>query len=788
MLIRKMYRDLWENKGAYIACIVIILIGLMIFTSYSKVMDNLIMAQQDFYKAQNFADGFIEVEGMPYDEAIKLGNIKGIDLLQGRLVKDVRVLFPGRNENVYLRIVSMDTSQDKILNDVMLIQGSPLDPKTMNIWIDNKFFEANKMELNQEIQIIAGGKKKDLQIVGMGRSPEFIYAMRTSSDLFPTPSTFGIAYMPLETMKNIFSEGGNINNIVFTLEPGVLYEDVEEVIKPELNKYGLKGIVSRKNQLSHLLLTEELKGIQSVSKSLPTLFLGIAAMILYITLKRMIERQRGQIGILKAFGYTHREIMMHYLSYAVFIGSVGGILGSAAGTALSYPFTTMYEMFFNMPGLEGTISYSYFVTGTFLSLAFSVLAGYRGAKGALALEPAEAMRPAAPMTGREVLLEKAAFIWNMLTVQGRMAVRNIFRHPGRTLFMFLGIMFTFSLLSLPWTFKQLSDEMLIDQYEQVQTYNIKIPFASPLKQKEAERELSRYPGVNIIETMTEVPITLKNQWLQKDVLLLGLVQNSQLYHILDKDGKEAPLPQNGILLSERLAELLDAEPGTTITLESKMMKDPERKEAITVTGVIPQIMGINAYMDIKAAQELFGQGAIATSIILDIDEGHVSSLRTKYQNVETINGIEDSTQMLEQSKEMMASFNAAIVIMVLFGMITGFAIIYNASLVTLSERSRDLATMLVLGMTSREVLSVITFEQWFLGVFGMLAGIPLTKMLLVIMAQSFNNDIYTMPSTTSGISFIIALIFTVLSIWFAQQIAARKISSFDLVEVLKDRE
>lgn len=788
MLVRKMLRDLWENKGAYLACIMIIIIGLMIFTTYSKVLDNLIMAQEKFYQAQNFAEGFIEVEEMPYDRVAQLGKIKGVDLVQGRVVQDVRVLLPDRKENIYLRLVSLDTSQDKILNDVMLIEGSPLEERETNIWVDNNFFAANKLELNQEIEVIAGGKKQDLRVVGTGRSPEFVYAMRTASDLFPTPQTFGIAFMPLEAMKNLFSEGGSINNIVFTLKPGAHYEQVEEELKQELSKYGLKSIFPRKNQLSHLLLSEELKGLKAVSKSLPTLFLGIAAMILYITLKRMVERQRGQIGILKAFGYTRREIMLHYLSYAVFVGSIGGFLGSVAGTALSYPMTTMYQMFFNMPGLEGSVSFSSMIAGTAFSLLFSLFAGYRGAKSALDLEPAEAMRPVAPLIGREVLLEKVVFLWNMLTVQGRMAVRNISRHPGRTVFMFLGIMFTFSLLSLPWTLKQLSDKMLFEQYEKVQTYDIKIPLAFPFKQAEAERELRRYPGVWVLESLCEVPVTLKNNWRQKDVILLGIVQDSQLYHILDKEGTEVRPPREGILLSERLARLLDAGPGAKIKLTSKMLKDPDKNVDIVVSGVIPQVMGINAYMELAAAQELLGQGPIVTSLLLGMDERQIPSLREAYRNVGTINGIEDRIEMLEQSKALMASFNAAIVVMVFFGMITGFAIVYNASLVTLSERSRDLATMLVLGMTDREVLSVVTFEQWLIGICGMLAGVPLTKLLLIGLAQSFSNDIYTMPSTTSSFSFLIALVFTVASVWLAQQIAARKIRSFDLVEVLKDRE
>jgi putative ABC transport system permease protein len=333
MLFRKMRRDLMQQKGAYAACIVVITIGLMVYTSMSMVMDNLLLSRDTFYENQNFADGFAEIEGMPYSQISGLSDIEGIEQIQGRLIKDVRVVMPEREENVYLRLVSIDTSQSPLINDVLLEKGIPLEDGNMNLWVDNKFFEANQLELNQEINIIAEGKKKTFRVTGTGKNPEFIYAMRTTSDLVPSPETFGIAYVPLSVMKNLFQEKSSVTNLVFTLDPDKHFDDVKPYLESELKPYGLKIIYPSKDQLSHVLLEQELISIKAMAKVMPVIFLSVAAMILYIMLKRMIELQRTQLGTLKAFGYTYREILFHYLSYALITGLTGGILGGLSGFA-----------------------------------------------------------------------------------------------------------------------------------------------------------------------------------------------------------------------------------------------------------------------------------------------------------------------------------------------------------------------------------------------------------------------------------------------------------------------
>ncbi len=787
VLFRKMRRDLLEQKGAYAACIVVIAIGLMMYSSMSIVMDNLTLSKDSFYNNQNFAEGFAEVQAMPYSQIERLRNIEGIQDIQGRLVKDVRVIMPDSEENVYLRLVSMDT-QDRLLNDVLLEEGIPLEDNSLNMWLDNKFFEANALQLNNEINFVAEGKMQTFRVTGTGMSPEFIYALRTMTEIYPNPQTFGIGYIPLSVMKNLFQEKDAVNNIIFTLKPGTTFEEVKNYLEIELKPYGLKSLYPRKDQLSHVLLTQELDSLKAMAKSMPLIFLAVAAMILYIMLKRMIEQQRTQLGTLKAFGYTNREILFHYLSYALITGLVGGIIGGVSGTLLTGPFLSLYREFFNMPGLDPSFSPQYFMLSLLLASSFALLAGYQGCKKMLPLEPAEAIRPAAPPIGRNVFLEKAIFFWKMLTVQGKMAMRNMARNKVRTSFLFIGIMFSFSLLAFPWSFKALSDVLLFEQFEKIETYDVKIPLAYPLDQNKAERELSSFPGVNAVESMAEVPVTLKNSWHEKGVILLGLKSDSSLYHIVDSSGKSVSAPDNGLLISQRLSDLLLADVGSTLTVESPFINESDDQKSLQVVGVIPQTLGINAYMEISALQSFLGQGPLATSIILSVEEDSISLLSEKYNDSSVVNSIENRVSLLNQMREMMASYAGTIYIMFIFGIVIAFAIIYNSSIITVSERSRELASMMVLGMTPEEVLEVITFEQWFISIFAMLAGIPLTKLFMLGIGQAIASDMFSFNPEITFDTLLIAFLITVASIIFAQRMAARKLKKLSLVEVLKSRE
>jgi putative ABC transport system permease protein len=257
---------------------------------------------------------------------------------------------------------------------------------------------------------------------------------------------------------------------------------------------------------------------------------------------------------------------------------------------------------------------------------------------------------------------------------------------------------------------------------------------------------------------------------------------------MDNTGATLAAPKNGILISKRLAEHLQADTGTLLRVESPYFNDRDEQRSLPVVGVIPQNLGMNAYMEISALQEFLGQGHLATSIMVSMDETSIPLLKEKYNDSMMINSIENRFSLLRQMQELMATSIGMIYVMFIFGIIIGFSIIYNTSVITLSERSRELASMMVLGMTPKEVLAVITFEQWFISIFGMLAGIPLTKSFMVGMADSMGNDVFGFTPEVHPDALFLAFLISVVSMVFAQQMAARKLRKLSLVEVLKSRE
>jgi len=804
MLWKKMFRDILSSKGSYLACLVLVLIGLVVFTSFSILRENLSFSKEYFYREQNFAHGFVELECMPRGEVERLSRIEGISDISGRMVKEVRVHELRPEASVYLKLVSLDLAELRRVNDVLLLQGDELaaGEEELDAWIDNQFFEANGLELYQELEIIAGGSLKRVTLAGVGMSPEFTYPLRDLKEIYPNPEQFGIAFLSLEDMEALFPETrGRVNDLVFTLEPGADFERVKERLETELEQYGLRTVYPREEQVSHLILTEEIKQIGNMSRVLPLLFLFIAGVILYIMLKRLVEQQRGQIGIMKAFGYTDTEVVVHYLSYALLVGSIGGIAGGIIGIVLAAPLTGLLLEFFNVPEVYESFALRYLLTGLLLSVAVFLFSGYHGCKQVLKLKPAEAMRPPAPAFAGKTFLESVHFFWEMLTIQGKMAVRNLSRNRSRTFFLFLGIMVSCAVVAMTWSLNDMIDKLIFFQFEEVETYDAKITFNAPADRKKVERELQGVPEVMWAEPVLEVPVKLSHRWLEEDVLLLGLTGPGRLYNILDASGRRITPSEEGLILSERLADNLEVSIGSTLELESPLLHSDDDKVEVVVVEIVPQYVGMNAYMELAALEEILKRGELATSFLVNVgdppaapeggggDGGNaISALRDRYREAGMVTGVDGREERLEQTRELMETFGVAVYLYVFIGVITCFSIIYSASFITLSERSRELASMMVLGMTTREVFAVITFEQWFISVFAMVAGLPLAMLMQWGFAREMTTDLYTVPASLTPESFLMALLITTLSIWLAQRFVLRGIEKLSLVDVLKTRE
>jgi len=408
----------------------------------------------------------------------------------------------------------------------------------------------------------------------------------------------------------------------------------------------------------------------------------------------------------------------------------------------------------------------------------------------LRLEPAEAMRPPAPGTSRKTLIEKLTWFWKTLSSQAQMGIRDVFRTPTRSLFNVIGIAVVFSLMTVSWSMQNMTDLLTVVQLEQVQTYDVKLQLTQPSPTDATKFAVSHEPGVSKVEPVLEVPAALRNGWLKKEVALMGLSEESTLYNILAKDGQRLEVPDHGILLSEHLAKSLNVKTGDVIYVESPMRRETlsQKGENLLVKGVVPQYVGLNAFMKDTELQRFLRQGEISTSMLIKMDPSEVGSMKSKYQNASNVTSIESIKDSGAKIQKMMESFGFTVWLLAILGGFCGFALIYNASIISLSERKRELASLRVLGMTPREVLLVITSEQWTLYAFGILLGIPMAYGLSMSMAQSMSNDMYSLPADLPPMALLGAAVGTAFSVLVAQSRAYYKIKSLPYVEILATRD
>lgn len=785
MLLRKMWRDIRGNYGAYLACISVLVIGMMLFVSMALMMESLAESRDEYYRKYNFADGFAQFARGPASLADDVERVNGIRRAAGRLVRDVLVYRPSGEETTTLRLVSF-SGEEQPVNRFRLEQGRVPDDGEKGLLVSSAFLKANDYSIGSRIPLIIEGRQTDFTITGTAASPEYIYEIPGGQTLTPDPRAFGAAFVPYSAIAPLLDMEGEINDISFTLERGVDFTGVKRPVSRILEHYGPGQVFPRKDQLSNSMLTQEIAQLKGSVTTTPVIFLTVAASILYIMLRRMVEQQRGQIGLLKAFGFSSREILQHYLGYAFLTGSLGGLGGGLAGTGFSFLLARVYRQYYNIPGFSGKVSAVYLLAGTLLSLLFSLIAGYQGCKGVLALTPAEAMRPPVPKSGGRTRVERIKFLWKTLSTQGKMAVRNVFRSRQRTILAILGIA---SALSMMVASRALFDAtyFLIDfQYGLVEKYDLKISLQTPVDKTEGVAATSRLTGVSKAEPMLEVPVTMSHRWLEKNTAILGLPKNSALYRLSSKTGEAVSLPSDGLVVSAQLAKMLDIKAGDKVTVKPLIGEKKDRR--VMVRKIVPQYVGLGAYMEIDALSSLLPAPPVASSVLLKVDKDKIAGVRKELQGGKNVAGIYDKTKMKGQFEQLMESSKSSQYILLFFAFVTGFAIVYNVNLISLSERERELATLMVLGMTEREIGRILVYEQGLLGVFAIAAGIPMSYGMLYAIVNASSSEIFNMPLVVEPMSILTGVLGTLLFLAAAQWRTRGKIGKLSMLDVLKQQE
>jgi putative ABC transport system permease protein len=784
-LDRKLLRDLLAMKGQAFAIAMVVAAGVAMYVMYLSNSDSLLRTRDVYYERQRFGDVFGSLKRAPLRIAAEIASIPDVSAVETRVVAGVTLDLPDLDEPATGRLVSVPANRRPLVNDLFLRRGRWIERgRPDEVLASEGFVIANKLELGDRVPAVLNGRLRDLTIVGVALSPEFIYSIRPG-EMVPDDKRYGVLWMDEQALAAAFDMEGGFNDVVLALAPGADTEEVVSRLDRILEPYGGLGAVPRALQISHWMVTNEMRQLQTFGFMLPVVFMAVAAFILNVALTRALALQRPQIASLKALGYSNGAIGWHYLKWALAIGLAGVILGVILGATMGNLLIGLYNSFFRFPVLLFSVPPGVVAGATILTVVSTIAGAFTAVRRAVSVPPAEAMRPELPARYRRSLLE-TPFVSQHLGTAGRMVLRNVMRHPFRAAASVFGIAFAVAILMIGFVFNDAIDRLMLTQFWEAERQDVTVTFVEP-RDESARFALARLPGVVAVETQRTVAAHARSGHRDRYITITGVPPNPRFKRIVDRDGRAIRLPPSGVVLSTTLARVLGVAPGDEIVLEVLEGQRPTRRAQ--VTGVVDDLMGLSVYMDETALHQMMREGEIANSALLLIDNAREGQLASELKTTPAVAGAGFKRIVLQSFRDVMAAnMSISILINLVFAGIIAFGVVYNAARVSLSERSRELASLRVLGFTRAEISLILMGELALLTLVALPVGGLFGYSLSAAIVGMIDSEVYRFPLYVSRQAVALAFLGIIAATVFSGLVVRRKLDQLDLVAVLKIRE
>ena len=756
------------------------------YIMYLSAFDSLQVTRSTYYERQRFADVFASLKRAPLSLGSRIASIPGVSQAETRVVVDVTLDVEGLAEPATGRLVSVPDRQRQILNDVALSAGRYIEAgRPDEVIVSEGFAQAHLLRPGSTVRAILNGRRRDLEIVGIGLSPEYIYTIRPG-DLMPDDKRFGVFWMERRALAAAFDMEGGFNDVALTLMPGTEPDAVIDALDDLLRPYGGWGAIPRALQLSHWSVDNELKGLQGAGIVIPMVFLGVAAFLLHVVLRRIVAVQREQIATLKALGYSNRLLATHYVQWALAISLLGTLAGTAGGMLLGRGMLSLYNQFFRFPELEYRLEPEVVVGAVAIGIVAAIFGANSAVRQAVRLQPAEAMRPEPPTKFRVSVAERLG-LGRLLSQPARIIVRNVERQPVRSMITIGGIALSLAILIVGLFSLDSLDLMMDVQFRLAHRQDMQLTFVEAVSPG-GIHSIERLPGVIGAEPSRSVPVRMVAGNKARQVSISGLSEQSRLHRVIDVESLEqVALPRGGIVLSSGLAKVLDVAPGRTVTVQ--VLVGRRSVLDLPVTGIVKQYMGQTAYMEIDAVRRLMREGPTLSGGYLAVDTAYFPALFSAIKETPAIAGSGVKGAALQAFEDTFAE-NIGIMIFfnVLFASIIAFGVVYNAARVSLAERSRELASLRVMGFRRSEISAILLGELGLLTFLALPLGMVLGYGMSGMLVKAFETELYTIPFTSSPRTYALCSLTVVVSAAVSGLIVRRKLDHLDLLEVLKSKE
>lgn len=820
-LERKMLRDLRRMGPQAITIALVIASAVAGFTACLSAVDALERSRERFYREARFGDVFVDLVRAPRSLLPQVLQLPGIAQAEARVMRQARIDLPGSfDESVRTdasnasgtgrraasregpmagRLIGLspEARTGLSLDQVMLRLGRwPLaqtaQADVLEALVSEGFAQAHDLRPGDHVLSVIRGRQRQLAITGIALSPDTIFAGMGGA---PDPRGFGIFWIDEAALAGALDLQGAFNHLVVRLAPepengsrsgapqhqeARVMDELQRLLRP----WGARLAHGREHQPSHAMLENEIREQQVIGTVLPAIFAAVAGFLVHVVMSRQITTQREQIAALKALGFTTRRIVLHHLQGVVLIALGGAALGLVVGDVLGSSLAGLYGEFFRFPALDHRLSAALALASVLMACAVASGGALVAVRAATRIAPALAMQPAAPGRYRHLWIE--GLTGDLIRPGLGMVIRNMARRPWRTTLSVLGVSCAFALVVLGHFVRDAITTIEVMGFERALRADLMVWTIEP-RHAESGRELLALPGVRQTEAWRELAVQLRHGAATQRVRLQGGPHVPQLRRVVDIDGQIHPLPAQGLLISDRLAARLQVGVGDTVQIEVLEGRMPILRAPIA--GLVRDTMGLNAWIDQTALNALLGEDDLVSTQAMRIDPGALDDVLAALRAIPNVAGIFSKATLQANMKEVSAR-NVRIMstVMTVFAVVIGVGVVYNQARVLLAERSHELASLRVLGLSRAEVSALLLGEV----LIGLLLALPLGAAagvaLVHVVAELLATDQFLFPVTILPRTHLLAGTTVVVTTAVTAALVRRRIDRLDLVAVLKTRE
>lgn len=533
--------------------------------------------------------------------------------------------------------------------------------------------------------------------------------------------------------------------------------------------------------------------MSALSQILPVFFIIVAVLVCMTTMNRMVTEQRTIIGTYKALGYGDNAIASKYVLYVASASLVGAVLGAALGAAL-FPRAvySAWSAMYSQPEFMQTVHYGIIAASLIISVVAMMATAYYTCYVELKTVPSQLMRPKAPKTGKTILLERIPFVWSHLNFSQKVTARNIFRYKKRLFMTIIGIMGCTALLLAGLGINDTISTVVENQFEKVFKYDISAEMTDGLSDEEKSALVDELKnreeiagmclaGTSSFTMSNENVNTTASAYIVEDTASFG----DYVLLASRTGGKKLELSDDGVILSEKLAEQLGVAVGDSvdITNSSNITKK------LTVTGITENYVFHYVYMSQTCYQNYFWYPVAQNSVLMKLADGisaeQTETLRTDIENMAGIDSVRSFTEVAADFEDQIAALKSIIILIIVCAALLAFVVLYNLTNINISERIKEIATIKVLGFKGNEVAMYVYRENFLLTLMGSVLGLFLGVVLHRIIIKSIEQSNVMFGFHISALSFVAAVVLTCVFSILVMLYMYRKLTNIPMVESLK---